>query len=47
MKRIFTSIVLAAFCVFSASAQLEDGFYRVKNNKTKRYISNGDNKPTH
>ncbi len=47
MKRIFTSIVLAAFCVFNASAQLEDGFYRVKNNKTKRYISIADNNPKH
>lgn len=45
MRKIITSIVLSAFCVFTASAQLEDGFYRVKNNKTKRYISIADNNP--
>jgi hypothetical protein len=29
MKKIITTIALAAFCALTTSAQLADGFYRV------------------
>ena len=39
MKKFFTSIVLATIAIASASAQIADGFYYVKNRHTGRYIS--------
>ena len=45
MKKIVTTFALAAFCAMTASAQLADGFYRVQNKITGRYISISDNDP--
>ena len=45
MKKIITTFALAAFCAMTASAQIADGFYRVQNKVTGRYISISDNDP--
>ena len=45
MKKIITTFALAAFCAMNATAQLADGFYRVQNKVTGRYISISDNDP--
>ena len=45
MKKIITTIALAAFCALTTSAQLADGFYRVQNKVTGRYISISDTNP--
>lgn len=45
MKKIVTTFALAAFCALTTSAQLADGFYRVQNKITGRYISISDNDP--
>ena len=45
MKKIITTFALAAFCALTTSAQLADGFYRVQNKITGRYISISDNDP--
>ena len=45
MKKIVTTFALAAFCAMTASAQLADGFYRVQNKVTGRYISISDTDP--
>ena len=46
MKKIITTFTLAAFCALTTSAQLADGFYRIQNKVTGRYISISDNEPT-
>lgn len=38
MKKAFTSVLLAAFAL-TASAQISEGFYRIMNNLTGRYIT--------
>lgn len=45
MKKIITTSVLAAFCTLTTNAQLADGFYRVQNKVTGRYISISDTNP--
>ena len=45
MKKIFVSLVLATVTMHSASAQLADGFYHVRNSVTGRYISINDTDP--
>ena len=45
MKKIFASLVLATVTMHSASAQLADGFYHVRNSVTGRYISINDTDP--
>ena len=47
MKKLFTSIVLTTIAVASASAQIANGFYYVKNRHTGRYMSIQDNDPNH
>ena len=47
MKKLFTSIVLTTIAVTTASAQITDGFYYVKNRHTGRYMSIQDNDPKH
>ncbi|MBQ8988563.1 MAG: hypothetical protein IJ067_02595 [Prevotella sp.] len=44
MKKTLT-LLFAALCTISASAQLSNGFYRVQNTLTDRYISIEDNDP--
>lgn len=44
MKRTITSTLFTALCVLSASAQLANGYYRVQNATTERYISIADTK---
>lgn len=38
MKKIFTSIIFATIAL-TASAQISEGFYRIMNNYTKRYLT--------
>ena len=45
MKKIITTFALAAYCALTTSAQIADGFYRVQNKVTGRYISISDTDP--
>ena len=47
MRKIFTSIVLATIAIASASAQIADGFYYIKNRHTGRYMSIQDITASH
>ena len=45
MKKLLSLLLLAVGCTFNAQAQLANGFYRVQNTYTERYISIEDNNP--
>ena len=45
MKKTFFLFLLVASCAFKAQAQLANGYYRVQNTYTDRYISIEDNDP--
>lgn len=47
MKKLFTSIILSTIAVATASAQIANGFYYVKNRHTGRYMSIQDDDPSH
>ena len=47
MRKILTSIVLATIAITSASAQIADGFYYIKNQYSGRYMSIQDNNASH
>ena len=45
MKKLFFLFLLVASCAFNAQAQLANGYYRIQNTYTDRYISIEDNNP--
>ena len=45
MKKIFILFLLVTSCAFNAQAQLANGYYRIQNTYTDRYISIEDNNP--
>lgn len=45
MKKTLSLLIMAVSCAFHAQAQLANGYYRVQNTYTDRYISIEDNNP--
>ena len=47
MKKTLSMLLLSACCALNASAQLANGYYRIQNTYTDRYISIEDNNTEH